>query len=223
MAADIPIYMRVEVWVIAAAVFFLLFIILFIILIYLSRKTHAIIEFKGLMKGLPIGLFFQDNRYLEWKVVEPDAGIIIDKNFGAYIINERATYVDKLTKNIILPFDASFGTSVNIHAAKLADDLQYVVKDEEAMKLLRNAIATGTIDENESIKALKTTVQIGALKTMMTALIPHNINAKIEKVIASRLKNYGNPNVVQVALLFAAVLGAIILGVIIIKSVFPGN
>lgn len=222
MAVAVPVYMRVETWVIAAAVFFLLFIGLLVLLILLAKKTHAIIEFKAWMKGKPIGLFFQDNRYLEWKPVDPDAGIIIDKYFGAYIINERATYVDKLTKNIMLPFDASFGTSVNIHAAKLADDLQYVVKDEEAMKLLRNAIATGTIDENESINALKTTVQIGALKTMMTALIPHNINAKIEKVIASRMKGYGNPNVVQVALLFAAVLGAIIMGVIIIKSVFPG-
>ena len=53
----------------------------------------------------------------------------------------------------------------------------------------------------------------------MTALIPHNINAKIEKVIASRLKGYGQVNVPQIALLFCAILGAIILGTIIVKSV----
>ncbi len=53
----------------------------------------------------------------------------------------------------------------------------------------------------------------------MNALIPHNINAKIEKVIASRLKSYGNVNVPQVALLFAAVFGAMLMGYLIIRLV----
>ena len=47
----------------------------------------------------------------------------------------------------------------------------------------------------------------------------NNINAKIEKVIASRLKNYGTVNVPQVALLFAAVLGAMLMGYLIIRLV----
>jgi hypothetical protein len=55
---------------------------------------------------------------------------------------------------------------------------------------------------------------------MMTALIPHNINAKIEKVIAQRMKSYGNVNVPQIALIFVAIFGAILLGALIIKLAF---
>ncbi len=211
---------NIYVWMGTAFLFMVLFGILLIFLIILARKTHAIDEIKAWLKGRPIALFFQENRYCEWKPVEPEAGIIQDTKYGAFIINEKATYVDKKTKNILLPFDASVGTSVNVHAAKLIDDLQYVVKDEEEMKKLRFAIANGLIEEDETIAGLKTTVEFGAIKNMMTALIPHNINAKIEKVIAARLKNYGNVNIPQVALLFAAMLGAILLGALIIKLAF---
>ena len=51
----------------------------------------------------------------------------------------------------------------------------------------------------------------------MSALIPHNINAKIEKVIASRIKNYGKVNAPQIILIFVAILGAILMGYLIIK------
>ncbi len=192
-----------------------------IFLIVLAKKTHAIIEFKAWFKGIPIALFFEENRYCDWKPVKPDCGIIEDKHYGTFIINERATYIDKRTKNILIPFDAQFGASVNVRAAKLADDLQYIFKDEEQMKALRVAISLNQIPESESVSVLKTSVHFGAIKHMMTALIPHNINAKIEKVIASRMKSYGNVNVPQVALLFAAVFGAILLGALIIKMAFP--
>jgi len=198
----------------------LMFFGLLILLIMISKKTHAIIEFKAWMKGMPIALFFQENRYCEWKPVKPEAGILTDTEYGAFVINERAAYVDKRTKNILLPFDANFGTSVNVHAAKLVDDLQYVVQDDEEMKKLRFAITNNLIDENESVDVLKTTVEFGALKSMMTALIPHNINAKIEKVIASRMKGYGKVNVPQVLLIFAGMLGAILLGALVIKLAF---
>ena len=195
----------------------LLFGLLIIFLVVLAKKTHTIVEFKAWMKGRPIALFFQENRYCEWKPVEPEAGIITDEKYGSYIINERATYIDKRTKNILIPFDASFAASINVHAAKLADDLQYIVKDEEQMKQLRSAIGRNLIDDNETINVLKTSVHFGAIKNMMTALIPHNINAKIEKAIASRMMNYGKVNVPQIALLFAAVLGAILIGYLIIR------
>lgn len=206
-------------WMGGTFLFLILFVILFIFLIVLGKKTHAVDEFKAWMKGRPIALFFQENRYCEWKSVEPEAGIVNDKNYGAFIINERATYVDKKTKNVLIPFDAQFGASINVHAAKLADDLHYIMKDDEEMKKLRFAIGRNLIDDNESINVLKTSIHFGAIKTMMTALIPHNINAKIEKVIASRMKGYGNVNVPQVALLFAAVLGAMLMGYLIIRLV----
>jgi len=191
-----------------------------IFLVILGKKTHAILEFKAWMKGQPIALFFQENRYCEWKPVDTEAGIIQDKHYGAFIVNERATYIDKTTKNVLIPFDASFGASLNVHAAKLADDLQYVLKDEEEMKKLRHAIGKGLICDSETIDVLKTSIHFGAIKNMMTALIPHNINAKIEKTIAARMKAFGQVNVPQIAMLFCAIFGAILLGALIIKLTF---
>ena len=212
---------NIYLWFSLALCFMMLFGMLIIFLIILAKKTHAIIEFKSWIKGIPIAMFFQENRYVEWKPVKPDAGVLEDKHYGTFIINERATYIDKKTKNVILPFDSNFGAGVNIHAAKLCDDLQYVMKDEEEMKKLRWAVANNVLDDSMSIEAIKTTVNIGAIKSMMNALIPHNINAKIEKVIASRMKSYGQINVPQIAILFAAIFGAILLGALIIKLAFP--
>lgn len=211
---------NIYLWIGIGLFFMLVSLLSLILIILLGKRTHAIIEFKAWLSGKPICMFFREDRYVEWRPLKPDAGIIIDDDYGAYIVNERATYVDKKTKSIILPFDAAFGSGVNVHAAKLVDDLQYVVKDEEEFKKLRYAVSNGLIDENQSITSLKTTVFFGALKSMMTALIPHNINAKIEKVLASRMKGYGKVNVPQVLLIFAGMLGAILLGALIIKLAF---
>lgn len=219
----VPWFLNPFIYMGLAGVLFIWFIVSMILLILLARRTHAIVEFKASFSGKPIALFFQDNRYCEWRPVPVDAGIIQDKEMGAFIVNERATYVDRRTKNILIPLDASFGASINIKAAKLADDLQYIIKDDEQMKMFRMAIANNMIDETTTIQGIRTNVQIGALKSMMTALIPHNINAKIEKVIAARLKGYGTVNVPQIALLFAAIFGAILLGALVIKLAFPGK
>jgi hypothetical protein len=211
---------NIYMWIGISLFFILAFFISFILIIILGKKTHAIIELKSWMKGKPIALFFSENRYCEWKIVTPEAGIITDKLYGAFIINERATYVDRKTKAILIPFDASFGASINVHAAKLADDLQYVMKDEEEMKKLRWALANNLIDDSKTIDALKTSIHFGAIKNMVNALIPHNINAKIEMVLAQRLANHGKVNVPQVILLFAAIFGAICLGALVIYLTF---
>lgn len=210
---------NIYLWMGLSFLFLILFILLFILLIVISKKTHGIVEFKAWMKGVPICLFFQDSGYVEWRPVKPEAGILTDKDYGAYIINERGTYIDKRTKNIIIPFDSSLATSVNIKASKLVDDLKYVLKDERELILLRNAVARNEVDENETLKTLKTSIQISSIKSMMTAMIPHNINAKIEKIIASRMKGFGKVDGMQVLLIFAGVLGAIIMGYILLKTV----
>lgn len=214
-----PIWLSLYFWMALAGSFLLLFIMCFIFIIVLAKKTHAIVEFKAIFSGKPICLFFAENRYLEWKPLRPDAGMIEDKNYGTFIINDRATYVDRKTKAVIIPFDASIGTSVNIHAAKLADDLQYIVKDEEQMKALRKAIAYNLIDDNVEIEGLKTSIHFGALKNMLTAMLPHNITSKIEKTIALRMKGQAKINIPQILLVFAGVFGAIVLGVIVIRLV----
>lgn len=221
MAEEIGIVMslinNLYLWIGVSFLFVLLFLILFVFLIIVAKKTHAIIEIKSWIKGQPIALFFQENRYCEWRAVKTEAGIIQDKDYSAFIINERATYIDKLTKSILIPFDAALGASVNIHAAKIIDDLQYVLKDEEQLKKLRWAVANDMIDDSETIDAIKTSVHLGAIKNMTNALLPHNINSKIEKVIASRLKGFNKVNVPQIALLFVAIFGALVLGGLVIK------
>ena len=210
---------NVYLWIGIGLTFMLLFVGLLIFVILLAKKTHAIIEFKAFMKGIPIALFFQENRYVEWKPVKPEAGIVTDENYGAFIINEKATYIDKRTKNVMIPFDAQFAASINVHAAKLVDDLAEIITDEKQLQMLRRGIAEGTIEDSESINVIKTSVNFGAIKTMMTALIPHNINSKIEKIIAARLKSYGQINIPQIAFIFIAIFGAILLGAIILRSV----
>ena len=214
---------NIYVWIGASLLFMLLFFLLLIFLIIISKKTHAIIELKAWMKGKPIALFFLENRYCEWRPVVVDAGIVQDKDYGAFVVNDKATYVDKKTKAVLLPFDSSVAPGINVHAAKLMDDLSYIVKDEEEMAKLRFAIANNMIAEDEPVMGLRTTVNFGAIKNMMTAMVPHNINSKIEKVIAARLKNYGAVNIPQVALLFAAIFGAILLGALVIKLAFPSK
>ncbi len=212
---------NIYLWIGLALLFLMLFIIQFIFIVILAKKTHAVIELKAWMKGCPIALFFQEDRYCDWRAVQPDAGIITDQDYGAFIVNQKATYIDKRTKAVLLPFDASFAAGVNVHAAKLADDLQYIVRDQEELKRFRHLIARNQIGDDATINVLKTTVHFGAIKNMMTALIPHNINAKIEKVIAARIKNYGKINTGQIILVFAAVFGAIVMGYMIIKLTIP--
>ena len=208
---------NIYVWMGATFLFAILFIILMIVLILLAKKTHAIIEFKAWIKKQPIALYFQENRYCEWKPVKPQCGIIEDKTYGNFLINEKATYIDKTTNNVLLPFDARFGVGINMKAAKLADDLGYIAKDEEQLKNLRIAIANNQIEESSTITALKTTINIGSLKSMLTSIIPHNIEAKINQIVASRLKNYGKINTQQVILVFVAIFGAILLGGLIVS------
>ena len=173
------------------------------------------------MTGKPIGIFYSDNRSVVWKPIAPEAGILVDKHFGAFIINERATYVDKMTKNILIPFDSTVGTSVNVAAAKLVDDLSHIAKDAHQFKMFRQAIATNQIDDTASIRAIRTNVYFGALKNMLTALIPHNINAKINMTVADRMKQFGNFNTWQIVFMFLAIFGAILAGALVIRMVLP--
>jgi len=205
-------------WMWITGFFMFLFLIIIILLIIIGKKTHGIIEFKSWIKGNPIALFFQENRYCHWKVIKPEAGIIQDKDYGAFTINERATYIDEKTKNVLIPFDTSFASSLNVHSAKLIEDLQYVFKTEEEMKDFKKRIDNDTIDENEPITVLKTTVHFGSVKSIMNAILPHNIHAKIVKTIAQRTQGYGG-NVQSIIMYALAFLGAIGMGALVIKLI----
>ena len=208
-------------WIVTTFFLIAVLIIMIIFLIILGKKTHALVEFKAWVKGIPIHMFFLENRYVEWKPIQPEAGIVTDKHYGSFIINDKATYIDKRTKNVIIPYDAQFGASINMHAAKLSDDLQYVAKDEESLKELRYMISSNMIPDEMAkewnINSLKTSINIGAIKSMMTALTPHNIESKIQMKISQALANLGKADWKQFLFPFAGVLFAIIIGFMIIK------
>jgi len=199
-----------------AGFFVLIFVIIIILLIIIGKKTHGIIEFKAWLKGAPIALFFQENRYCHWKVIKPEAGILQDKEYGAFTINEKATYIDEKTKNVLIPFDTSFAASLNVHSAKLIEDLQYVYKTEGEMRNFKKQIDANLIDESDSIKVLKTTVHFGSVKNIMNAMLPHNIHSKIVKTIAQRTKGYGG-NMQSMIMYVLCFLGAVGMGALVIK------
>lgn len=203
-------------WLGLTIFFGIIFILIIILFIVLAKKTHGIIEFKAWLKGNPIALFFQENRYCHWKVIKPEAGIIEDKDYGAFSINEKATYIDEKTKNILIPFDTSFAASLNVHTSKLVEDLQYVYKTEEELKEFRRNIDNDVLDESKAISVLKTTVHFGSIKNIMNALLPHNINAKIVKTIAQRTQGYGG-NFQSILMYVLVFLGAVGMGALVLK------
>jgi len=210
---------NIYIWMGGTFLFLILFLLMFILIIFLAKKTHALIEFKAWMKGIPICQFYEDSGYVDWKPIKPEAGIVQDKHYGTYIVNEMGTYVDRTTKNIMIPFDASIASSINIKAAKLADDLQYIIKDRQQLAMLREAVLKNQLEDAPILNTLRTSIQISAIKSMMTAMIPHNITAKIEKAIASKIKGFGKVDGMQILIMFAGILGAIVMGYILIKTV----
>ena len=198
-----------------STVFALLFMAGLIGLIIISKKTHAIIEFKSSSKGNPIALFFQDNKYCEWKNVVPDAGMIEDKNYGSFVID--STYIDKKTKNILVPFNSSFAMSINVKAAKMADDLTYVFKEQHIMKNFRDGIVSGKISETDGVDTLRTSVNFSTLKHFVSPILPHNIQSKIVNTVKLRTKDMGGGNIPNIVLLIVAALGALVLGGLILK------
>jgi hypothetical protein len=205
------------IWVGLTTIFALLFMIGIVLLILISKKTHAITEFKASVKGNPIGLFFQDNRYCDWRNTVPDAGMIEDKQYGSFVID--STYIDKRTKNILIPFNSNFAMSLNVKAAKLADDLMYVFKEQVHRKIFKTNIMSGKISENEGLNTLRTSVNFSTIKHFVSPILPHNIQSKIVNTVHLRIKQAGGGNLQNIILLVISALGALILGGIIMRLV----
>jgi len=205
------------IWVGSSTILALLFMAAIILLIFISKKTHAIVEFKSSFKGLPISIFFQDNKYCEWKNVAPDAGMIEDKQYGSFVVD--STYIDKQTKNVLIPFNSSFAMSLNVKAAKMADDLTYVFKEQEHRRKLKHGVMSGIIQETEGIDTLRTSVNFSTIKQFVSPILPHNIQSKIINTVRLRLKDSGGANMQNIILLIVAAIGAIVLGGLVLKFV----
>lgn len=172
------------------------------------------------MKGTPISIFFHDNRYCEWKNTKPDAGLIEDKQHGTFVID--STYIDKKTKNVLIPFNSSFGMSLNAKAAKLADDLTFILREKDQRKKLKEGILTGQISENETLKTLRTSINFSTLKHFVSPVLPQNIQSKIVNTVYIRTRQKGIGSFQNMILIVVSAIGALILGIMVLRYVLGG-
>jgi hypothetical protein len=212
-----PIY-----WAAAAAFLLLLFMGLIIFLIILAKKTHAILEFKAMMSGKRLVLFFDDSRTVDWRTRKPESGLIEDDDYGVFIINERGTYVDKKTRNIIIPFSTSLGIGAPVKDFKTTDDLIKILGDEKELNKIRVALANGDLID-EKFDALKESVNFSSLKSLANTLIPHNIAAKINMEIAKRMKSFGGVKGKDIIVWTLIALGCIALMALVLYLTIGGK
>lgn len=202
------------IWMGIAIILTLLFFVQIVVIIFIGKKTHAILEFKASFSRNPIALFFSDNKYVTWTNVKPDAGMIDDKEFGNFIID--STYIDNKTKNIFIPCNTSFAMSVNVKSAKLVDDLRFMLKNQNSFSKLKFSILEDQIDENDGVNTLRTTVDFSSLKHIVPPILPHSLKSKIVSTVQLRLKDSGMSNAPNIALYIISALGALILGGIVL-------
>lgn len=207
----------IYIWLTTSLIFALTFIAGVIGIIIISKKTHAIIEFKSSIKGRPIGLFFQDNKYCEWRVLQPEAGLVVDKDYGYFMI--ESTYIDKVTKNVMVPFNTNFAMSLNVKAAKLSDDLSYLLKEKNRRSGFKKSLLDGRIPESEGVDTLRTSVDFSPIKHYVSPILPHSIQSKVVNTVRMRLGAKSAGNLQNIILLIISAVGAIVLGGLVLKFV----
>jgi hypothetical protein len=203
-------------WILLSFTLIILMIVFIILFILLKLFTHAFDELKAKFSGTPICIFAEDTRYAEWKPIKPEAGMIEDKDYGTFIVNEQGSYIDRRTKNVYMFFDAGFGSGASVKAFKMSNDLYKVFQDESKMNEIRKMLINGTLDNTE-IEGLRESINFSCLRSLNNTILPHNITAKIEKMLQQRLQGLNQVNIMNVVFLFVAVLGAIIIGAILLK------
>lgn len=212
-----PIY-----WAAAAAILALLFMVTVVILIILARKTHAILEWKAMLTGKRLVLFFDDSRTVEWRTRKPTSGLIEDDDYGHFLVNEKGTYVDKKTRNILIPLSSSLAVGAPVKDFKMADDLLKILGDEKELNKIRLALANGDLVD-ERFEVLRESVNFSGLKSLANTLIPHNISAKINMEIAKRMKSFGGVNGKDIIIYTLIALGCIGLMALVLYLTIGGK
>ena len=207
-------------WMGVTALFFILTFVMGIVYFLMITKTHLIVELKAWMTGTPIGVFFQDNKFAEWKPITPVNGVIYDEKYGPFVAT--STYVDKKTKNIIIPFDVDMDGDRTSNLKDLVMTFKGVTNNQRSISDLRLAITTEEIeasaDEQQAIKNMTSYIKISSLKALFVNNVPHNVKSKIEKLVSKKIKSSSNVNPMQAVLVFGAIFGIIVIAAIILKS-----
>lgn len=197
---------------------FMVFILFFFTIFYylLFKKTHLSVELSAFLTNTPIAIFFQDNKFAEWKPVAPINGVVYDEIYGPFIAT--TTYVDKKTKNIIIPFDVDMDGDRTTDIKGLVESFRNVTNNEKSISELRTAISGHMVDGDKYITNVTSHIKYSALKSLFFSSVPHNIKSKIEKMVAERVVKMGNVNVMHAIMIFGAIFGITILGAILLRT-----
>jgi len=207
---------------IGITIFFALFSIgLGIFYAILFKKTHIKTELTALFSNSPIGIFFQDNKFSDWKVITPINGFVYDKKYGPFVVS--STYVDKKTKKVIIPFDVDMDGSRKVNLKTMVEEFKHVTNNQKNIDQLRSVIGDEKVDfNNENIRKLTSDNKIYNLKHLINSSAPHNIKSKIEKIVSQRVKTFGKVNPMSAIIIFGAVFGILVLAALILNSTGGG-
>jgi len=203
-------------WIGATAFFGIAVFLLMIFFIMLFKKTHVGVELKAFFTNTPIGIFFKDNKFAEWKPITSNNGIVYDMVYGPFIVS--TTYVDKRTKNIIIPFDVDMDGDRTTNVKELIHKFKNVTTNEKNISNLRSMISNQQIEKDKYIRNVTSHIKYGDLKNLFFSTGPHSIKSKIEKMVSEKLVKMGNVNVMQAIMIFGAIFGIIVLGAILLKT-----
>lgn len=188
--------MAAKPWFWATVILTLLTFFFLFMTILMAKRTNGFRELRASLGGKRVCWFFDDTRTAEMRILEPSAGIVRDDVYGDYIINEKGTYVDKRTRNIVIPFSSSLAIGAEVKHFQAADQLSQILGDEKELQKVALALANGDLKDTR-FDALRMSVNFGSLKSFSNTMLPHNISAKINLEIAKRVKSYGQVNTKQ--------------------------
>lgn len=205
------------IWI-TSTIFLGLFVIGMAIFYYLLfKRTHVYDELHAFFTNTPIGIFFQDNKFAEWKPITPLNGVVYDMDYGPFLVT--TTYVDKKTKNIFIPFDVDMDGDRTSNFQDLVDEFRYISNNEKSIADLRTAISSEMMVDNKNIENLTSSIKFGILKTLFYSTAPHNIKSKIEKLVSEKIVKMSNVNFMQAIIVFGAIFGIIVIAAILLKTV----
>ena len=208
--------LNVNLWIGMTIFFGIVVLILAIFYFILFRRTHAGVELKAFFSNTPIAIFFQDNKFAEWKSITPVNGVIYDKYYGPFVVS--TTYVDKKTKNIIIPFDVDMDGDRSINIKEFVEQFRNITNNEKSIAQLRTLISSEEIDNNSNVTNVTSRINFSVLKELFFSSAPHSIKSKIEKIVSERMVKYSNINPIQAIIVFGAIFGIIVLGAILLKT-----
>lgn len=191
-------------WFYATVILGLLTFFFLFMTIMMSKRTNGFRELRASLSGKRICYFFDDTRTFEMKIHQPSSGIIEDEDYGDFVVNEKGSYVDKRTRNVVLPFSSAIAIGAEVKHFQAADQLASILGDEKELQKISMAMANGEL-KDERFDALKTSINFTALKSFANTMLPHNIAAKINLEVAKRVKSYGQVNTKQ--LLWFVIIG----------------